>query len=564
MASVFRPLWRLAVSVLVGVAFLAGAASLAGDAVGSDTADAGVHDGEPRLRRLTEAQYRATIADVFGSDIKITGRFEPDLRVGGLLATGTSKVSITPGGAEQYEATARGIAEQVVDPAHRDRLVGCAPGPADPDGRACADRFFTRIGLRLFRRPLLAEERRLAVASALAASRQSGDFHAGLAASLAGMLADLPFLFQVDAYVADPGSPGRRTLDGWSRATKLSYFLWNSTPDEELLRAAASGELMTEAGIARQVDRLIGAPRFFNGARAFLDDFLQLEGMTTLAKDGLIYPAFRSAVAVAAREQTLRTALQLLIAERADYRDLFTTRRVAMNRVLSPIYRIPFAAKDWSFVELPEGDPRAGLLTQVSFLAMHAHEGRTSPTLRGKAIREIVMCRETPTPPANVNFTIVQDTSNPKFKTTRERLQAHLDDEECASCHRLTDPMGLALEKFDGAGQFREKENDAAIDVSGTLDRIAFQGADGLGRALHDNPAVPQCFVQSAWRYGSGIASVDHGGPVVAALSQGFANDGYRVPNLFRAIALNPSFYSDGGALPGSGKPGAAHARRSK
>ena len=230
--------------------------------------------------------------------------------------------------------------------------------------------------------------------------------------------------------------------------------------------------------------------------------------------------------------------------ENGDYRDLFTTRRVAMNRQLSPLYRMPYGPRDWSMVTLPDDDPRVGVLTQISFLALHSHEGRSSPTLRGKAVREVLMCEHVPTPPANVNFTIVQDTSNPAFRTTRERLKAHLDDEECASCHKLTDPMGLTLDSFDGAGQFRATENGVPIDTTGMLDKVAFADSAGLGKALHDNPKVTECLAQSAWRYAAGRALLPSEEPLTARLHDDFASTGYRIRSLFRRIAIDPQFFA--------------------
>ncbi|WP_380879511.1 hypothetical protein ACFB49_22700 [Sphingomonas sp. DBB INV C78] len=497
----------------------------------------------PQLRRLTQGQYKATIADIFGKDISISGRFEPDLRVDGLLAAGTSKVSLTPAAAEQYEQLARGIAEQVTSEQHRARLVGCAPSGADPTGRACAASFFQRVGERLYRRPLMPAELRLATDQALAAGQALGDFHAGLAIMLTAMMTDLPFLFQVDQSIADPDAPGRRTLDAWSRASRISYFLWNSTPDAELLDAARNGSLMTRAGLLGQVDRLMASPRFDAGVRAFFDDFFQLEGLEGLAKDGLIYPGFRSAVGPAAREQTLRTVIDLLMARDGDYRDIFTTRSFPMNRTLSPLYRVAFASREWDMYPLADDDPRAGLLTQLSFLALHAHEGRTSPTLRGKAVREILMCDTVPTPPANVNFTIVQDVSNPNLKTTRERLQAHLSDEECASCHKQTDPIGLTLESFDGAGQFRTMENGVRIDTAAVVDKHPVADAAALGRALHDNEVVTRCAVKSAWRYAVGRPMAEGEDAVVERLHGRFAVSRYRLRALFQAIILDPAFF---------------------
>lgn len=492
------------------------------------------------VRRITEPQYRRAIADTFGPDIKAVGRFEPDLRVEGLLAVGTSAVSVTSSGLEQYEAIGRNIAEQVVSPGHRVQLLGCAPDAADPKGAACAAKFFDRIGTRLLRRPLSSTERAGLVADTLTSSATLGNFHAGVAAVLTGLLASPDFLFRIDR----PGAVerGHRMVDGWAIASRLSFFLWNAPPDDRLLAAAKAGELDHAESRARVIDGMMDSPRLADGVRAFFTDFLQLDDIDTLAKDARIYPAFSSAVAADAREQTLRTILDLLVDRRGDYRDIFTTRRVAMNRTLGPIYNIPVADRGWTFHEFPENDPRAGILTQVSFLAQHSHPGRTSPTLRGKAIQEILLCEKIPSPPANVNFAVVQDVDNPTLKTTRARLSAHLDDEECATCHKLTDPMGLALEKFDGVGQFRQTEHGEPIDTTGSFAKTTFDGAAALGWLFRRNDGPINCLVQSTWRFANGRNLAAFDGPVVARLKAGFAQSGYRMVDLMRAVALSPEF----------------------
>lgn len=492
----------------------------------------------PHLRRLTEAQYRQAISDIFGSDIKLSGRFEPDMRVDGLLAVGTGKLSVTPSGLEQYETIGLGIAKQVVDIAHRDKLVGCSPAPSDPEGSACAEKFFRRVGERLYRRPLAADELKLAVDNAVDAGKQLGNFYDGLAASLSGFLTAPEFLFQVEVPV-----PGGTQLDRWSMASRLSFFLWNTTPDDELLDAASRGDLQSASGRRRVVDRMIASPRFENGVRAFLVDFLHLDDLDTVTKDPVIYPAFSASVVRDAREQTLRTLIDELIVHKGDYRDVFTSHTLAMNRNLGALYRVPVPSHDWMKYDFPADDPRGGLLTQISFLALNAHPGRSSPTLRGKAIREVVMCTKVPPPPANVNFAIVQDTKNPNFKTVRERLTAHRTEPTCAGCHKIMDPQGLALENFDGAGQYRVDENGATIDAAGTLDGVEISGARGLGKALHDNPLVPACLVQSAYRYGVGRDLEKDESPVLARISREFATDGYQVPNLMRIIATSSAFY---------------------
>src|SRR5262249_4661582 len=156
------------------------------------------------------------------------------------------------------------------------------------------------------------------------------------------------------------------------------------------------------------------------------------------------------------------------------------------------IYRVPISIAgplDWSAYELPENDPRAGILTQVGFLAVNAHPGRSSATRRGRALRENIMCQKVPDPPPNVDFSAIE-TPDPKIRTARERLAIHCTNPVCAGCHKITDPIGLSLETFDGAGEYRASEKGAPIDASGSLNGKNFEDAKGLGAAVHDDPAV--------------------------------------------------------------------------
>lgn len=539
---------------ILGAACLTLAASLGISFTGA-RADESMTDTPPSLlRRLTEQQYRTAIADTFGSNINVVGRFAPDLRIDGLQAVGAGAVSITPASLEQYEEIARLIAAQVTDKANRDRLVGCAPSAADAKGAACAQAFIEKVGLKLYRRPVSNAETQQRVAATLAgAARLDGDFHAGLAATLAGMLTSPDFLFRIDV----PDRTGR-AIDAWSTASHLSYLLWNAGPDDALLAAAKNGQLNTPDGRARQVDRMMASPRFEQGVRAFFTDYLRLDGMDDLSKDALIYPAFTGSVAIAMREQTLRTITWLLVEKGGDYRDLFTSNAIAMNKSLGPIYDIPVTKADWYIHQFPEGDPRMGLLTHASMLAQHSHPGRTSPTLRGVALTEIFLCEKIPAPPANVNFAVVQNVDNPTLKTTRARLQAHLDDEECASCHKRTDPMGLGLEQFDGVGQFRKTEHDEVIDVSGSFETKPFSGAAAMGKLFHDSDHVSACLVQSAWRYANGRNPRAGDAADIARLTQGFTADGHRFTKLMRRIALDSALL----AIPRTTTADATRARK--
>jgi hypothetical protein len=358
------------------------------------------------------------------------------------------------------------------------------------------------------------------------------------------------FLFRHENVEPDPDHPGKYRLDAFAKASQISFLLWNTTPDDDLLRAAESGELHTQRGLQQQVDRLLGSPMLESGVRAFFTDMLGFDQFATLSKDATLYPKFTPKAVADAQEQTLRTIVDLLITQRGDYRDLFTSRRTFLTPTLGIIYGVPVVAdtpigtpEQWVPYEYPEGDPRTGLLTQASFVALHAHPGRSSPTIRGKALRELVLCQKVPDPPGNVDFKVVQDTTNPHFRTARERVTAHRTIPTCAGCHKMIDPMGLALENFDGAAGFRLLENGARIDTSGELDGIKFDDAAGLGRAVHDNPATPACLASRLFSYGSGRAPVKSEANWVRYVGKQFAADGYRVPDLLRRIATSDALY---------------------
>ncbi|MCX7283602.1 MAG: DUF1592 domain-containing protein [Novosphingobium sp.] len=482
---------------------------------------------------------------MFAPDVPVTGRFERALREDGLIAVGTSHGSMSAFSVEQYDVSARSIAAAVTSKERRAQFVPCQPKSETEFDKACASKFVQQYGGQLFRRPLTVQERDRFVTIAGAAQQKLGGFYKGLEFALIGMLDSPQFLLRMDRSEPDPAHPGAVRLDGWSKAVRLSYFLTNSTPDAELLRAAATGELHSEQGLARQVERLLASPRVEMAVRAFFWDMLQFDGFNDLFKDPSIYPGYTVAAAADAQEQTLRTVVSHLVQENGDYRDLFTTRKTWVSRPLGILYRMPVGTRNgWEQAEYPASSARAGILTDVSMLALHSHPGRSSPTLRGKFMREIFLCQRVPDPPANVNFSVVQDAVNRPGSTARLRLAEHNDNPVCAGCHKLTDPLGLTLENFDGAGGFRAKENGVSMDLSGALDGEDFVGPQGLGQALQDNPGVPACLVEKMYRSAIGRDIAGPEEPVLEYLVGRFESSRFRLPQLMRAIALSKSFYA--------------------
>jgi Protein of unknown function (DUF1592)/Protein of unknown function (DUF1588)/Protein of unknown function (DUF1585)/Protein of unknown function (DUF1595)/Protein of unknown function (DUF1587) len=494
------------------------------------------------LRRLTESQYRNSIADIFGPGIVVQGKFEPDRRIGGLLASSGTTLSITPAGFEAYAKMADGIARQVVDEKNRGRLIACTPKSATAPDRACAGQVLEQYGLLLFRRPLTQVELKARLDAADTATKLSNNFYTGLRYSLTTLLSAPDFLFRVE--MASAQGKGY-TLDGYSRAARLSYLLWDSTPDPALLEAAKSGALENEAGVKREAARLMASPRLETGMRAFFSDFLQLDTLGAITKDPTIYPKYSDEIAASAREESLRTAIALTLKKDGDFREIFTTRRSVINRPLAWVYDIPYNLNgEWMDYEFPAESGRSGIVTQASMLSMFSHPGRSSPTKRGVALMDIFLCEPTPAPPANVDFSIVNDTNNPNLRTVRDRLMAHATTPQCASCHTHSDPIGLSLEEFDSIGERRLDEGGRKVDASATIGGKQFSGGAGLGQYLHDNPRVPACFARRLYAYGVGANSEELEKATIQPFLDGFAAQGYRVQPLLRAIVASPQFFA--------------------
>ncbi len=511
------------------------------------------------MKRLNPHQYRNTIRDIFGGGIDIEGRFvETGQRAEGLLAIGASHLSVTSMGFEAFEGMAREIAAQVTSERHRAELVGCQPAVVDGYDAACAKPFISSVGRLLYRRPLTDNELQVLLQVAQLAATDKKDFYAGLEKSLTNMLVSPHFLFRVERSEPDPEHDGEYRLTAYGKATRLSYLLWNSAPDSTLLAVAESGEIHTEKGLQGQVDRMLESPRLEAGVRAFFDDMLAFNEFDTLAKDKMIFPQFTRQVANDSREQTLRTIVDHLLTREGDYRKLFTTPKTFLTPSLAALLGIPLMPRDtshqapdqWLPYEFPKGDQRAGILAQPSFVALHAPPGRSSPTKRGKALRENVLCQEVPAPPANVDFNIVEDTDNPDYKTTRQRLSAHAVLPTCAGCHKIIDPIGLAFETFDGDGSFRTTENGVEIDTTGEIDGVKFANAAELSRAVGENPNVVSCVVDRVFAYGTGDELSRDERKWLKGVRKDFASDDYRFKALLSRIAGSEEFYR--GHEPGS------------
>ena len=317
--------------------------------------------GPLQMRKLTEAQYHQIISDIFGENIDVVGRFEVEKRTDGLLEIGSSSASMTETGVEQFYTMAGNIATQALNEDNRAATTACEPASISAPDEACARKVISRIGRLIFRRALADAEIERWYAQSVEATSTTGDFYSGLALPLAGMLVSPEFLFRIETTEADPEDAQAEILSGYSKAARLSFLLWNTSPDDELLTAAEQGALHTEEGLAAQVDRLLLSPRLESGMRAFFRDFLGMEHFESLQKDKLVYPVFDQNVTLSAEEQILKVVMNHLLEQDRDYRKLFTTRETFMNRPLGMVYAVPVKSRDgWEPYKFPDDDPESG------------------------------------------------------------------------------------------------------------------------------------------------------------------------------------------------------------
>jgi len=485
----------------------------------------------PTLRRLTTSQYHNAIVDLLGPDVLLPTSLEPDIQVEGLLSVGAGVASVSSWGVERYESAAISLAEQAVE---QGTLTDC-------DSTACVDDFVADFGRRAWRRPLTEDE-----VSTLAEvidwiADDSGDFETSLVYGTAAMLQSPHFLYRKEHGSSDQGGP----LSDFELATRLSFFVWNTTPDEELLDAAEAGELSTDAGLEEQARRLMEDERAVDGVRNLFTELYTLYALDDLDKDPLVFTHASADLGPAAREETLLLVENLLLHEGGDFRDLFTSERSYVDRRLASLYRVGAPSEEGhGEVWFERSDGRRGLLGHASVLAQYSHATGSSPTLRGKFLRTTVLCHTIPPPPGDVDTTIPEaDNSSP---TMRDRIAIHLEDPACASCHSLLDPIGLGLENFDGIGRWRDTENGETIDASGDLDGAAWETPWEMAATVRNHPDLGPCFTTRLYDYAVGRPSGEGEEDLEDWLAVEFEISGYAVPDLMLSTVMSPGFRNAG------------------
>lgn len=413
-------------------------------------------------------------------------------------------------------------------------LVTC--DPVALGAPACAREVLADLAFRAFRRPVDDEalERLLAVPTAVLEG--GGSFDQAMKFSVMAVLTSPRFLFRVET-VQDRFSSEPEALDDWEIASRLSYFLWSTMPDDALFEAARAGQLSSREGIAVQVRRMLADPR----AEALVDSFggqwLYLRGIDEMVKDPAVFPDFDEALRASMKEEMVRF-FRSFVAGRRDLHELLTATHGEIDGRLAQHYGVDgsvtdgFESMDLSALE------RGGLLGQAGWLSMVSHPGRTSVVQRGKFVLGQLLCDEPEAPPDGVT-----ELSPSDGLTAREQLARHRADPACAVCHATMDEIGFALEQFDAVGAWRVQQAGVPIDAWGELpDGRRFTGVRGTAEVVAADPRFGRCVAQQLFTYALGRVPVPSDDPALQIATTQFEASGWTFEGLAVAIATSDAF----------------------
>ena len=375
--------------------------------------------------------------------------------------------------------------------------------------------------------------------------RAKDGFEAGVKMALQAILASPKFLFRIEETPTIVKAGDVYRISDLELATRLSFFLWGSGPDAELLKAAKAQTLSSPLVLEKQVRRMLLDPRAEALSTRFASQWLRLQDLDKIRPDALLYPFYDATLADGLRRET-QLLFNSIVREDRNVLDLLNADYTFVNERVARHYGIPnVTGPQFRRVDL-KGTPRRGLLGQGSILALTSVADRTSPVQRGKWVLEVILGSQAPAPPPNVPA--LEDTKavveGGKVLTVRQRLEEHRKNPACNSCHRVIDPLGLALENYDVDGRWRIKDSGAAVDSVGMLyDGTPLDGPDGLRKALlGHSEAVLRGFTEYLMTYALGRRIEPGDGPTIRAIVRDASKNGYRFSSFALGVAKSAPF----------------------
>jgi hypothetical protein len=498
--------------------------------------------GRVTLRRLNRAEYGNTIRDLLGVEFNALERLPAD-DVGYGFDNIGDVLSLPPLLMEKYLAAAEEIAAQAFEKDRqrpmKDRYLLIA-GPKEElaEGEA-ARRILTRFVTRAFRRPATEAELRRYFDLGAQVRSDGEDPRTAAEVVLAAVLCSPNFLFKVEKDPEGNDPEAVCTIDEYELATRLSYFLWSSMPDDELFEQAQNDTL--RKNLNAQVARMLADPKSEALVENFAGQWFQLRNLDMISPDRNLFPAFNERLREAMREETSRYFTHVM-RENRSVLELVDADYTFLNEPLARFYGIE-GVKGIEFRKVALGDlPRGGVITQASVLTLTSNPTRTSPVKRGKWIMENILGTPPPEPPAGVPMLEDQQQLT---GTLREQMEQHRADPNCAVCHRTMDQLGFAFENFDAVGGWRTHDGEYPVDPSGKLpDGRSFSGPAELKQVLKktSHNQFAHCMAEKLLTYaiGRGVEPFDR--PAVDTIAQRLKQDDYRFATLVQAVVASDPF----------------------
>ena len=493
--------------------------------------------GTTPITRLTRTQYDATVSQLLNLPSSWGRDFTGDEKVGRFASNSIAPASELA--VEQYLLAAIEAAEA----ASAGGFDGILPPECDgADDTACGRAFVAAFLPRAFRRPVTDEE--------VAAMVDLFDFGIGHGGRDLGLQSVIEGALSSPHFVYRPESGGENLFDATEGtevaltthelASRLSYALWQSMPDDELFARADDGTLSQPEVLEAQINRMIRSPQAKTSISTFAEQWLGVDGLENLDKlDG----SFNVALASAMRTETGELAAEVVLNGSGLFGELFTTPKAVVTTELGEFYGVN-GAEDGETVDLPTNE-RAGLLTRAAFLAAHAHPTETSPTHRGVAVREGIFCQILPAPPADVNNVLSED-GETGDGSLRSLLEAHLTDPACAGCHELMDPIGLGLEHYDELGRYRETSSGTAVDARGSLTSVdvagPFEGGVELSTQIAQSRDAAVCLSRQMFNYLYGRPTVSRDQCALESAYERYEAEGFNVRRLVESLTAQAPF----------------------
>ncbi len=493
--------------------------------------------GPRLLRRLSVEQYEATLADLFGdANFPKSSVFDDPVALG--FKVDAEGLTVSGDGAFRVQLHADEIAAWAVE--KLPTLSSCQTH--DP---ACQQQFIREFGRRAFRAPVT--DAQVQAYQAIMAAEPT--FEDGAKVVMSAMLQSPYFLYRRELGAPDPANPSIYKLDQHEIASSLSYMITGSMPDAMLLAAADAGMLATPEQINAQGQRLLQDPRAKTELISFLRGWLRLNRLKDTVKDDTVF-MLTDTLKHEMLGETDALISDMVFAQNGSFADLLTADYSFLDGTMAQHYGLSGGGEDPIKVTYNPGQRDPGLLAHATFLAGHSRESWSSPTQRGRTIREQLLCQPVEDPPPGVD-------PNPKaegFKTTRERYKAHSDNKYCFGCHKYMDPIGLAFENYDAFGRWRSDENGIAVDASGTIHEVdgvkeggndvAFNGVTELVDYLASSDEVKECMVRFWSYYSYGAAKWDQDGCTYDAVRTAAAAGNFSMQSVWLALASAPHFTS--------------------